>query len=240
MSLRQFVLVHGMSHGAWCWAAVAGRLEQAGHRTLAVDLPGHGRRAHEWRRASVDAYARAVADQMALAGFDRAVVVGHSMAGVVIPRVAELVPARVARLVFLAAVVVPSGASLLETHLPPAAQRALLGLARGNGGRVQYPALLAHARWMSGLAPGDPRVGAALARLTPQPLRPWVERVDLRRFYAMAVPRTYVRCLRDVAVTPTRAAAYAARLGVRPVDLDADHGPMLSDPDALVRILTRE
>lgn len=237
MSAAWFVLVHGMSHGAWCWDPLRERLERRGHRVLAVDLPGHGRRAHEWRRASVDAYAAAVADAMALYGVHRAVVVGHSMAGIVIPKVAERVPARVAHLVFLAAVVVPHGASLLETHLPPASRSLLRGLAAGRGGLVQYPAEVAHARWLNDLAAGDPRLGAALIRLTAQPLRPWTERVDLRRFYAMTVPRTYIRCLRDVAVVPARAAEYAARLGVRPVDLDSDHGPMLSHPDELASLL---
>lgn len=237
---REFVLVHGMSHGAWAWAPVQERLERAGARVLAVDLPGHGRRAHERDRASLDAYARAVADAMALAGFSRAVVVGHSMAGVVIPKVAERVPARIARLVFLAAVVVPSGASLLETQIPPAARPLLLGLARGGGGAVQYPAVLEWARWYDDMPPGDARVTDALIRLTPQPLRPWLERVDLTRFEAMDVPRTYIRCLRDRAVPAARAAAYAAQLGVRPVDLDCAHTPMLSAPDALVRALDPE
>jgi pimeloyl-ACP methyl ester carboxylesterase len=89
------------------------------------------------------------------------------------------------------------------------------------------------------MPPGDPRVTEALARLTPQPLTPWRERVAMRRFHAMRVPCTYVRCLRDAAVPPARAAAYAARLGVTPVDLDCAHSPMLSAPDALARILTR-
>ncbi|MBI4594142.1 MAG: alpha/beta fold hydrolase [Candidatus Rokubacteria bacterium] len=234
---REFVFVHGMSHGAWCWRTLCDRLDRRGHRTLAVDLPGHGARAHEWRRASVGTYAAAVADAMAQAGFSAAVVVGHSMAGVVLPKVAERASARVAHLVFLAAVVVPSGASLLETHLAPPARALLRGLARSGGGRVQYPAVLEHARWMGQLAPGDPRVVDALIRLTPQPLRPWTERVDCRRFSALRVPRTYVRCLRDAAVVPAKAAEYAARLGVTPVDLDTDHGPMLSDPEALARIL---
>ena len=234
---QQFAFVHGMSHGAWCWAAVQARLERAGHATLAVDLPGHGRRAHERRRASVAGYARAVADALALAGFDRAIVVGHSMGGLVIPRVAELAPARVAHLVFLAAVVLPHGGSLLDTQIPAPARPLLRGLAVSGGGAVQYPAAVEHARWMSGLPPGDARVVEALTRLTPQPFRPCAERVDMRRFYAMAVPRTYIRCLRDAAVLPAQALAYAARLGVRPVDLDSDHVPMLSAPDALARIL---
>jgi pimeloyl-ACP methyl ester carboxylesterase len=233
----EFVLVHGMSHGAWCWDPVRERLERRGHRVLAVDLPGHGPRAHEWRRASVDAYAAAVADAMAAHAVHRAVLVGHSMAGVVIPKVAERVPTRIAHLVFLAAVVVPHGSSLLETHLSPPSRRLFHGLAAGRGGVVQYPAEVAHARWMNDLPVGDARLGAALVRLTPQPLRPWTERLNLRRFYAMTVPRTYIRCLRDVAVPPARAAEYAARLGVRPIDLDADHGPMLSRPEELVRLL---
>ena len=234
---KQFVLVHGMSHGAWAWDDFGARLERAGHRVVAMDLPGHGRRAHERGRASVESYARAVADAMLLAGFHRAVVVGHSMAGAVIPKVAELVPARVAHLVFLAAVVLPSGASLLGAHLPPPMRALLLGLARAGGGAIQYPAAMEWARWMNDLSPGDPRVVEALARMTPQPLRPWVERVDLTRFYAMAVPRTYVRCLRDAAVPPAKAAEYAARLGVVPVDLDCAHGPMLSAPAALMKTL---
>lgn len=233
---KEFVFVHGMSHGAWCWELVQARLERAGHRTLAVDLPGHGRRAHEWRRASVGAYARAVADAMSQAGFHRAVVVGHSMGGVVIPKVAELVPARVAHLVFLAAVVLPHGASLLETQVAPPGRALLRGLAAAAGA-VQQPAVTEHARWMGDLPARDARVIAALTRLTPQPFRPLTERVAMHGFYAMAVPRTYVRCLRDVAIPPAKAAAYAARLGVRPVDLDTAHGPMLSAPDALVKIL---
>jgi len=238
VSGKQFVFVHGMSHGAWCWEHVEAPLRRAGHATLAVDLPGHGRRAHERARASVGGYARAVADAMMLAGFDRAIVVGHSMGGVVIPKVAELIQARVRRLVFVAAVVLPDGGSLLTTHLPPAAGAILRGLARAGAGAAQYPALMEWSRWLGDLAPGDPRVTGTLTRLTPKPLRPWRERVDMRRFYAMRVPATYVRCLADAAVPPARAAEYAARLGVTPIDLDCAHSPMLSAPAALARILT--
>src|SRR5262245_53274673 len=72
---REFVLVHGAAHGAWCWDAVARRLEARGHRVVTLDLPGHGRRAAEAGRASVGAYASAVADAMARDGVSRRIVV---------------------------------------------------------------------------------------------------------------------------------------------------------------------
>src|ERR1051326_4652928 len=188
--MTTFVLVHGMSHGGWAWRLLAARLERDGHRVIAVDLPGHGRRAHERARATVGRYAAAVADAMMLNGAHDAVVVGHSMGGIVIPKVAELVPARVRHLVFLAAVVLPNGGSLLETQMTPPTRALFRGLARSGGGAVQYPAGIEWARWMNDMPQGDPRVMETLAQLTPQPFAPWQERVDYTRFFAMRVPRS--------------------------------------------------
>src|SRR5262245_22785912 len=130
---RDIVLVHGMSHGGWCWERLEPLLRRAGHRVLSVDLPGHGRRAHERAKASVLAYARSVAADMALAGVHDAILVGHSMGGVVIPKVAELVPARVGHLVFLAAVVLPDGGSMLEAQMSLPGRDMVAGLARAGG-----------------------------------------------------------------------------------------------------------
>jgi pimeloyl-ACP methyl ester carboxylesterase len=237
---KEYVLVHGAAHGAWCWEDVAKSLEASGHRVVTLDLPGHGRRAAEVRRAGVTAYGRAVADAMASANVSRGIVVGHSMAGVVIAKAAELAPARIAHLVFLAAVVLPDGSSFAETHLTPATRALLRGMAAARGdGTFLYPAEAAWARWMGDLPRDHPAAARALASLTPQALRPLMERVDLRVFHAMRVPRTYIRCLRDAAVPPHKAAEYAARLGVTPIDMDTAHDPMLSAWADLARILDR-
>ena len=71
---KEFLLVHGACHGAWCWEEVVGRLRARGHRVAALDLPGHGRRASEVRRASIASYAAAVADALAAEGMSRAIV----------------------------------------------------------------------------------------------------------------------------------------------------------------------
>src|SRR3990170_160213 len=146
---NESVLAHAACHGAWCWDEVAARLRAKGHRVVTLDLPGHGRRAAEVRRASVEAYGRAVADAMALEGISRGVLVGHSMGGLVIPKAAELAPARVAHLVFLAAVVVPDGGSLAEVNMNAAGRALVEGMAAGRGdGTFLYPAEIAWARWM--------------------------------------------------------------------------------------------
>lgn len=237
---KQYVLVHGACHGAWCWDEVATRLRRAGHQVVTPDLPGHGRRAAEVRRASVHAYGRAVADAMARDGVSRGIVVGHSMGGIVIPTAAALCPERVAHLVFLAAVVVPDGGSLAAANMGAPGRELLRGMAMGRGdGTFLYPAETAWARWMGDLPRDHPAALRALSLLTRQAVRPFVEPVDLRVFYAMRVPRTYIRCLADLAVPPDRAAGYAARLGVEPLDMPCAHNAMLSAPDDLTRILER-
>lgn len=37
-----FVLVHGASHGAWCWYKVTTLLEQSGHTVTPIDLASNG------------------------------------------------------------------------------------------------------------------------------------------------------------------------------------------------------
>ncbi len=170
---KEFLLVHGACHGAWCWDEVAERLRARGHRVAAVDLPGHGRRAAEMRRASVASYAAAVAAVLAAEGMSHAVVVGHSMGGLVISKAAELAPARIRRLVFLAAVVVPHGGSLAQTLMTPVGREMMVGNAAARGdGAFLYPGEMAWARWMGDMPRSDPRVARALSLLTPQALRP--------------------------------------------------------------------
>ena len=237
---NEYVLVHGACHGAWCWDEVAARLRAKGHRVVTLDLPGHGRRAAEVRFASVEAYGRAVADAMALEGISRGVLVGHSMGGLVIPKAAELASARVAHLVFLAAVVVPDGGTLARTLMTQAGRAMMTGNAAARGdGTFLYPAEMAWARWMGDMPRSDPRVSRAISLLTPQSLRPFVESVDLRVFYGMRVPTTYIRCLEDRAIVPARAAECAGRLGVAPVDMNCAHDAMLSQPDELAQILEK-
>ena len=76
----------------------------------------------------------------------------------------------------------------------------------------------------------------ALARMTPEPLKPLVTplRVTAQRFGR--VPRAYIECLQDRTVTLAAQRRMQAALPCEPVfTLDSDHSPFLSHPQELAR-----
>lgn len=121
-----FVLVHGSWHGGWCWGLVEPHLNAAGHKTIAIDLPGHGLgtalpksfAARPLDAAAfgtepsaigaigIDEFADAViagADRARAEGADNVIAVGHSMGGVPITFAAAKAPEKFSGLVYLAA-----------------------------------------------------------------------------------------------------------------------------------------
>ncbi|WP_328786466.1 MULTISPECIES: alpha/beta fold hydrolase [unclassified Streptomyces] len=88
----QLVLLHGYGRSFADWDASAVLLT-AGHRVLAVDLPGHGHSpgTSPW---AVPAVVRHIADTLDAHGVPEAVVVGHSLGGVVAVEYARANPGR--------------------------------------------------------------------------------------------------------------------------------------------------
>ncbi|MDX3536506.1 alpha/beta hydrolase [Streptomyces sp. MB09-01] len=88
----QLVLLHGYGRSLADWDASAALLT-AGHRVLAVDLPGHGRSPSlsPW---TIPAVVRRIADTLDAHGVPEAVVVGHSLGGVVAVEYARADPGR--------------------------------------------------------------------------------------------------------------------------------------------------
>ncbi|XP_062230518.1 probable esterase PIR7A [Phragmites australis] len=102
---KHFILVHGLSHGAWCWYRVVARLRAAGHRVTALDMAASG--VHPARIdevASFEDYSRPLLDAVAAApDGERLVLVGHSLGGLNVALAMERFPRKVAAAVLLAA-----------------------------------------------------------------------------------------------------------------------------------------
>ena len=102
--MTTFVLVHGASHGSWCWDKVVPVLESLGHRAAAVDLPGntYGEFDVPAAQVTLDTYVKHVCkvlDQLD----EPVVLVGHSLGGLTITQTAERRPDKIKTLVYLTA-----------------------------------------------------------------------------------------------------------------------------------------
>jgi pimeloyl-ACP methyl ester carboxylesterase len=232
---RTFVLVAGAWHGAWCWHRLEPLLRERGHRVLTTELEGTGADATDPRAVTLDRWAAQLVQL--LEAEVQPVLVGHSRGGLVISRVAELAPASISRLVYVAAYLLPAGGTIAEA-------------ARADGASLIAPNMIPVVPGVTcGLREqilpeafyGDcdeQTVAESCARLTPEPLRPLVTplRITAERFGR--VPRAYVECTRDRAVTLQ---AQRRMLSVHPCDpvltLESDHSPFLSHPRPLAQWL---
>jgi len=112
--MTTFVLVHGASHGSWCWDKVVPLLEAQGHDVVAVDLPGntYGEFDIPPGQVTLDTYAQhgcKVLDQQD----EPVVLVGHSLGGLTITQTAEYRPDKIKTLVYLTALLLRSGEAML-------------------------------------------------------------------------------------------------------------------------------
>src|SRR5256885_1932231 len=107
-TMATFIFLHGSFHAAWNWHKVIPLLERAGHRAIALDLPGHGRDRTPANKVSLARCVEAVLDCVD-AQAEGVVLVAHSRNGIVISQAAERRPERIAGLVYLAAYLVPDG-----------------------------------------------------------------------------------------------------------------------------------
>jgi pimeloyl-ACP methyl ester carboxylesterase len=218
--MSTYVLVHGSFHGGWCWDGVVSRLQRAGHRALAVDLPGRGADTRPAAALTLDDYAQHVVDAIA-AEKEPVVLIGHSMGGVVVTQAAERAPERIARLAYVCAFLPANGQSLLD-------------LARTDGESV----LLANARESFYHDCSDDDAERATARLIPESLAVVGTPVHTTAARFGRVPRSYIECSDDRALGPSLQKRMHAATPCRVTRIVSSHSPFFSRPDELVRALT--
>ena len=189
--------VHGSGGNARVWDRQVDGL--AGHKTLAVDLPGHGP-AGGHGRESIAEYAADVRAELDAAGLDRVVLVGHSMGGAIAQMFALQYPDRLDGLVL-----VGTGARL---RVMP---RIFETLEADHGEGVRFLMSLAVA------ASAPPALIELLTRETLRTPRRVIigdfracDAFDVMpRLPAIAIP-TLVLCGREDRLTPPRYAQYLA------------------------------
>jgi pimeloyl-ACP methyl ester carboxylesterase len=228
-----FVLVHGAWGAASHWEKVVPLLEAEGHRVVTVDWPGHGADPAPISGLTLEACARKVAAAVEAAD-EPVVLVGHSMGGMVVTQAAEYAHDRIEKLVYVAAFLPADGQSLPD----------LAGTFEGAD-NVQPQLLVDEAEgtcWLPHDAAielfwaecSDDDAQRAADELGVESLTAMVTPVQITEEGAGALPRAYIECLRDQAITID---LQRYMHSVRPCDpvlqIDTDHGAMLSRPEEL-------
>ncbi|XP_076889052.1 methylesterase 10-like isoform X2 [Bidens hawaiensis] len=104
-SKKHLVLVHGLSHGAWCWYKVMTYVRSAGHQVSAVDLGGSGVDPSRLDDiATFNDYVQPLLQFLeSLPANEKVVLVGHSFGGLAISLAMEKFPHIVSVAVFITA-----------------------------------------------------------------------------------------------------------------------------------------
>ena len=234
--MSTFVLVHGPWHGAWCWYKVIARLRAAGHQVLAPDLPSLGADKTPVEAVTLASWTRTVVDAIDAAD-EPVILVGHSRGGILISEAAQARPERVRTLVYLCAFLLRDGESVMAVSSGDTGT-----LLRGNLviAADQRSATVADTIIDDAFYSGCPADDRALARtlLQPEPLAPLATPVHVTQERFGRVPRIYIECLQDRAISPAmQRQMIDASPCQRVITMATDHSPFFSAPDDLVHHL---
>ncbi|KAL5705051.1 hypothetical protein ACHQM5_023399 [Ranunculus cassubicifolius] len=106
MKKSHFVLIHGASHGAWCWYKVETLLKSAGHQVTSLDMASSGINHKQYKQvhSDLDLYEPLTKFmEKSVAAEDNIILVGHSYAGIGISMAMESFPEKISVAVFITA-----------------------------------------------------------------------------------------------------------------------------------------
>lgn len=238
--MADFVLVHGMFQGGWCWDRLIPALTAAGHRALAPDLAGCGSDTTPIADCTLERWTTDVA-QIVAAQSDPVILLGHSRGGLVVSQVAERVPDKVAAIVYLTALMLPDGAAAM--NLPQIIAEEGMTLDHdmlpprfGDDGMSMLPPLDLDATLHVGYS--DEAKAWSIARLGIEPVMPMATPLALSAERYGRLPKIYIETTQDRTLPIAAQRAMIARSQPDEViTLASDHMAIVTHIPALTTIL---
>jgi pimeloyl-ACP methyl ester carboxylesterase len=226
--MTTFVLIHGAYQGGWIFKPVAERLRARGHLVLTPTLDGCAERKGQLRAGiTTETHAAEIAELLFYHDLKDVVLAGTSTGGMVMASAAERARDRVARLVFADALALLDGEALPDIVKRPTAVDTEFGT---GPSRQDF-----ENRLFAGL---DPAMRSwALERCTPHPITTMRAPVHLPRFWDQAWNASVIWCKQSANPPVAHQRRTADRLKGRWRELDTGHYPMLSEPEALARLI---
>jgi len=236
--MATFILIHGAWHGGWCWERLVPLLTAEGHQVLAPDLPGMEQEPSALGDNPLGEWADFVAD-LASTAEGLVILVGHSRAGLVISEAAERVPDNIDRLVYLTAFLLRPGESLADiANRHPEVGPGPVIRPTDDPSRVTVEREPAIPIFYNLTSEADAR--AASDRLMPEPLAALITPVNVTSERFGRVPRAYIECTQDRAISLEMQREMQTTLPCDPVImLECDHSPFYSAVPQLAEALLR-
>ena len=234
--MKTYILIHGSWHNAWNWHKVVPLLEKAGHRAIAIDLPGMGRDKTPIQDVKMESTVSGICSLIdSIPG--KIILVGHSKNGIMISQVAEYRPDRIEKLVYLAAYLVPNGKTQREYSLQDTEGwlKPYVTQHRETASHTLQPEI-----YREGLYHDcdDDITEMAKLLLSHEPVESGMVPLRLSEENYGRVPRIYIECTEDRAVTPfIQRKMYTETPCEKVYSLAASHSPFFSRPKELVDIL---
>lgn len=234
--MKTFILIHGSWHSSWNWHRVIPILEKHGHRAMAIDLPGMGRDKTPINEVKMKTTVEKICGLIdSVEG--KVILVGHSKNGIMISQAAEYRPHKIEKLVYLAAYLIPNGKTQKEYSVQDT-QGVLKPYV------TMHDELNAHTLqpeiYKDGLyADCDDNI-TELAKLllSHEPVESAVTPLQLTDVNYGRVPRIYIECTEDKAVTPfIQRKMYTETRCEKVYSLPTSHSPFFSKPQELSDIL---
>lgn len=226
--MTTFLLLHGAYQGGWIWKPVAERLAAAGHAALAPTLDGCAERAGGLRPGlDTESHAEEIAQFLYYHDLSDVVLAGTSSVGMVLARVAEQARERIARVIFVDALALRHGERIRDiVTRPPAVETELaVGPTREDAAGRMFADL-------------DPAIRTwAADRVTLHPQAVFNQPVRLESFWEQDWDASVIYCRRAPNPGEAHQRRTAETLNARWHELDTGHYPMLSEPEALARLL---
>lgn len=235
--MATFVLVHGGSHGGWCYSRVARRLRQAGHEVYAPSLTGLADRKHLLRPdVDLNTHITDIVNLLEYEDLTDVVLAGHSYGGMVITGVADRALDRVGHLVYLDAAHPVNGESLAENS-PGLMNEARAGMRVVDGVElVVFP----DSPSMRHMGVTDPKDYAwFISKITPHPWKCFSQKLLLKNEPAVRrIHRTSINCTQILRIRPEESRRRALEADLV-FEIDTGHDLMITEPEAVTEMLLR-
>ncbi|MEG4070200.1 alpha/beta hydrolase [Microcoleus sp. Pol11C2] len=231
--MSTFVLVHGSWHDGSAWNAVIQHLEAKGHQAFAPTIAGHGKDVN--KNVNHAQCTQSIVDYIVEKDLTDIVLLGHSFGGSIIAKVVEAIRDRIRRLIFFNAFVLNDGESLKD-NIPPDTQALLDNLAReSDDNTITMPFEIWREVFLND---ADLKLAqSSYTQLSPEPYQPLIDKLDLKQFYSLSIPKSYLYCTEDTCLPQGEWGWHprmSSRLGLfRLVQMPGGHEVMFSNPVGL-------